>query len=246
MTPYEKWTLGGLWLGSVGTIGAVVYALFGATMRRWFNKPKLRFDISDKFPYCSLAMHGGTTESNEDLNVVEICASLVNLKKFCAQHSRVVCCGIYVLEANGKTFCQFISFRPRQFQWLDIAPERQNREIDIGQSVQHFVKIAEISKSLNEMAVNNQRMRQASPATVTIAIPNPHKPGTSYIRIPTEHNSVLIQTQVSCSGCSPWNYNVRIDWKGSSVDEFGKPGKLSVSLVGESEMKKLISSTEKR
>ena len=246
MTTYEKWTLAGMWLGSVGTVGAVVYALFGAAMRRWFNKPNLKFDISDKFPYCSLVMRGGTTESNDDLNVVEICASLVNSRKFCAQHSRVVCTGVYVLEANGKTFCPFMLFRPLRFQWLDVAPERQNLEIDIGQSVQHFVKIAEISKPLNEMAMNSQRMRQPQSATVTIAIPDPHKPGSSYVRVPAEHNCVLIKAQVSCSGCSPWNYNVRIDWKGCSVREFDNPGKLSVSLIDESEVTKLISSAEKR
>ena len=108
------------------------------------------------------------------------------------------------------------------------------------------IKIAEISKPLNEMAMNNQRMRQPQSATVTIAIPDPRKPGSSYVRVPAEHNCVLIKAQVSCSGCSPWNYNVRIDWKGCSVREFDNPGKLSASLIDESEVTKLISSAEKR
>ena len=246
MDTYQKWSLVGLWLGSIGTVGAVVYALFGAAMRRWVNKPNLEFDISGELPYCSLLKRGGTTESNSELNIIEICASIINTQKFCAQHSRVVCTGIYVLEANGKTFCPFIHFRPKQFQWLDIAPERQNLEIDIGQSVKHFVKIAEISKPQNEMAANNQRIKQPQQASVTVAIPNPHKPGSSYVRIPSEHSCVLIQIQVSCSGCTPKIYNVRIDWKGNSVNEFEKPGKLSVSSLDESDVNKLISSTERR
>ena len=53
MTPYEKWSLIGMWLGATGTCGAVVYALFGSIMKRWFNKPKLELHISDKFPHCA-------------------------------------------------------------------------------------------------------------------------------------------------------------------------------------------------
>ena len=246
MTPYEKWSLMGLWFGSIGTVGAVVYALFGAAMRRWFNKPKLELSITDKFPYCALVMRGETTESNSDLSIVEICASLVNLKKYCAQHSRVICTGVYVLEANGKTFCPFINFRPRQFRWMDIANERQNTEIDIGQSVQHFVKIAEISKPQNEMAANNEGTSQPQIASVTVAIPNPHKPGSSYVRIPSEHKCILIKVQVSCSGCTPINYNIQIDWKGNDVKDFARPGKLSVSLVDDPDNMKQIASSERR
>lgn len=246
MDTYQKMSLIGLWLGSIGTIGAVVYALFGAAMRRWFNRPKLKLDINGKFPYCALVIRGETTESNSDLNIVEICASLVNSKKFCAQHSRVTCIGVYVLEANGKDFCSFIDFRPRQFQWMDVANDRQNSEIDIGQSVQHFVKIAEISKPLNEMAANNGGASQQQFASVTIAIPNPHKPGASYVRIPFEHKCILIKVQVSCSGCVPQNYNIQIDWKGCDVNEFNKPGKLSVSLVSDQLLSKKLANTEKR
>lgn len=232
MDTYQKWSLIGLWLGSIGTVGAVVYALFGAAMKRWFNKPKLDLRITNQFPYCAPVMRGETTESNSELNIVEICASLVNSKKYCAQHCRVICNGIYVLEASGDEFCSFIDFRPRQFQWMDIANERQNTEIDIGQSVQHFVKIAEISKSLNEMRANSDGVSQQQIASVMIAIPDPRKPGLSYIRIPAEeHKCILIKVQVVCSGCLPKNYNIRIDWKGSDVNEFSKPGKLSVSLI---------------
>lgn len=77
---YQIWSLAGLWLGSIGTIGTVTYALFGAAMKRWFNKPKLGLTISDKFPHCALVRRGETTESNSDLDIVEICASLVNSK----------------------------------------------------------------------------------------------------------------------------------------------------------------------
>lgn len=246
MTTYEKWTLVGMWLGSIGTVGVVVYALFGAAMRRWFNKPKLELDISSAFPFCVKVKRGNVSASNSDLDVVEICASLVNTKKYCAQHSRVTCTGIYVLEANDKTFCPLIPLRPRQFQWMDVSSERVKSEIDIAQSVVHFVKIAEISKPQNEMAVNGQRSGTAKPASITIAVPNPNNPGSSYIRIPPEHKSVLIQTQVSCSGNSPICYNIRIDWKGSSVDEFKQPGKLKIDRISDDEARNLIAENTRR
>lgn len=94
MTTYEKWTLAGMWLGSIGTVGAVIYALFGAAMRRWFNKPKLELDISAKFPFCVKVERGNASASNSsDLDVVEICASLINTKNIV--HNIV---GLCVLE----------------------------------------------------------------------------------------------------------------------------------------------------
>ena len=246
MTTYEKLTLAGLWLGSIGTVGAVVYALFGAAMRRWFNKPKLELDISSDFPFCVKVKRGNASASNSDLDVVEICASLINTKKYCAQHSRVMCTGIYVLEANDKTFCPLIPLRPRQFQWMDVSTERVKSEIDIAQSVVHFVKIAEISKPQNEMAANGQRSGTAKPASITIAVPHPDNPSSSYIRIPPEYKSVLVQTQVSCSGNSPISYNIRIDWKGSSVGEFEQPGKLKIDRISDDEARTLITVTTRR
>lgn len=230
---YEEATLLGLWLGSIGTVGAVVYALFGTVMRRWFNNPNLEFNVSKDFPFCSVLERGGTTESTSDLDVIEICGSVINTKKYCAQHSRVMCIEICVLEADGRKFCPFIKFRPKQFQWLDVSSERQNMEIDIGQSVTQYVKIAEISNDQSEMTATNgtNQTAKSDGASITVAIPDPRKPGSSYVRIPFEHKCVLIKMQVICSGCSPKTYDVQIDWKGNSVNDFEQPGKLSVSSV---------------
>lgn len=246
MTTYEKWSLVGIWLGAFGTCGAVIYALFGSIMRRWFNKPCLELSITNEFPFCTKIKKVNVSASNSDLDIVEICASLINTKKYCAQHSRVVCTGIYVLEANDKTFCSFISLRPRQFQWIDISSDRIKNEIDIAQSVIHFVKIAEISKPQNEMAANGQRLNTARPATITIAVPNPDNPSSSYIRIPTEHKSILVKVQVSCSGNTPKCYTIRIDWKGSSVGEFDQPGKLKIAIIDEHEADSLLTEKTRR
>lgn len=161
----------------------------------------------------------------------------------------MICNGIYVLEANGNEFCPFIKFRPRQFQWMDIANERQSTEIDIGQSVQCFIKIAEISKPLNEMAANSKNddsVSQRQIASVVVAITDPHKPGASFIRIPSEHQCILIKVQVLCSDCAPRNYNIQINWQGRDVNELDRPGKLSVSLVDDPVSIKQSAYTERR
>lgn len=229
MTSYEMWTLIGMWVGSIGTIGAVIYALFGATMRRWFNKPKLEFNISREFPHCELIKYGGA-ESNQEQDIFEICATLVNQKKYCAQHSRVLCMGIEILEANGKRYCPLLKFRPRQFQWSGVSQERLDCELDIGQSVLHFVRIAEISLSRESMCPKDKMEVGSQAPSVAIAIPDPNKPGQGYIRVPADHHNIKIKVQVLCSGCDPRNYDILIDWKGSSVDDCKEPAKLSVTL----------------
>ena len=192
MTTYEKSALAAMWFSAIGTCGAVMYALFGAIMRRWFNTPKLEIAITDGFPHCALLKRSDPKVSNSDLDVIEICASLVNVKKWCAKNSRVMCNAIYVPEADGEKYCSFQKMRPQQFQWIDLPDDQSFSAIDIAQSVSHFVKIAEISKPQNIMSANESANKElkAGPASVTVAVRDGH--GKAYIRIPFEHKSTLI------------------------------------------------------
>lgn len=230
MTIYEKWSLVGLWLGSIGTICVAFCALFGAAWKQWISKPKLEFKIKNGFPYCELIKRGEATESDPKLDIFEICATLENQKKFCARHSRVLCSGISVLTANGRDYCSLLSFRPKQFQWSDVPSERQSGEMDIGQSVLHFVKIAEISRPLEGMGANSSVTVQPQAASVVVAIPDSSKSGQCYVRVPIEHTRIRIEVQVLCSGCDAQCYNILIDWKGKTIEECSDPAKLSVSL----------------
>ena len=244
MTTYEKWTLPAIWLGALGTCGTVVYALFGAMMRRWFNSPKLVLDISETFPHCMLVKRDNQKVSNSDFDVVEICASIVNTEKWCAKNSRVMCTSVYVPEADGAKYCKFVNIRPCQFQWLGVPPERCFGEIDIAQSVLYYAKIAEISKPQNEMSANGIIVRskgEFGAASVTVAVKE-HGGSGAYIRIPFEHKSVLIAVCVSCSGNKPINRYIKIDWKGSSVNEFEAPGKFKVISLSDKDGIQLIKS----
>ena len=230
-----------MWLSAIGTCGAVTYALFGAIMRRWFNNPKLQLEISEKFPFCLLKSHENPTVSNADYEVVEVCASIINLKKWCAKNCRVMCKAVYVPDAGGSTFCLYREMRPCQFQWVDFPDASSSRVIDIAQLVSHYVKVAEISNPQNEMSANEVLPSSFSeaPASISVSVYDTisRKP---YVWIPFEHKSALIAVCVSCSGNPPINHFIRIDWKGSKVREFDAAGKLKVSLLSEKDGLSLI------
>ena len=244
MTEYECISL---WLSgatALGTIGAVLYALYGSIMDRWFRNPKLELKIANAFPFCYYHKNDNGNDSDPVFENLEISAILVNSKEFNANHCQVLCKGIYVLEANKAKFTSYIKIRPSQFPWQNMDISRQNSVIDIEQSVDYYVKIAEISKPLNKMTSNGDKPVQNDKPSIKIAIPHPNGQGAGYIKIPYE--TVLVELQIVSSNSGPLTYGVRIDWRGDNISEFENKEIFTIALITGQELSTLISQEFKR
>lgn len=235
MTKYEIWMLLASWFAAVGTCGAVVFAMFSAALKRWFNSPKLTFHISESHPNCNLVSAVKPQAGNASFDYIEGCGYVQNSKRYCAQSCQVMCNELFVPDADGRKFCQLMKIRPRQFPWADIA-EGAFIQIDIPQSLHRYVKIFEI-KDVREQpsAPSNPVSRPSNITQIVVCL----MIGKDYIRIPAEYRSVILPMIITSSGIEPIKEYIRVDWKGSSVKEIDGPGKLKVSKLSEKEFLEL-------
>lgn len=143
MSSYEKWSLVAMFAGAIATFLAVAVALFGAKIKRFFEKPELVFSVSDDYS----AECYRSSDNGSDSDSFDICGTLTNNEKYCAEHTKVICNGIFIQEANKEKYCPLLkNFRQKQFEWLEVPMEKVFSEINIFHGVEYYVKIAEISQ----------------------------------------------------------------------------------------------------
>lgn len=234
---YNGVSLAAVVINALATSSAVVVALYGASLKQWRRRPKLKFDIFKNFPYCLPPKLNNSCESNEDSGAIEICGRLINEGINRARNVQVICTGFYINNADGSTFCKPYEIRSRQFQWVEISKESVDAVIDIIGGIDYFVKIGEISK-YSSLGENTQGEPEPKKPLIKIATLSSGKP--NYIQLKEDQNSVLIAIRIICDDSNPINLYVKIDWKGETVKDFDVPGKLGVSYLTEEEANKLI------
>lgn len=237
VTAHQFWTLCVEVVGVLGTWAAVLVALFGRSLCQMIFKPKLKLRVAEQFPYCMKLKKKNVTSSRFDFEVVEICGIVTNEKPFCAHRCKVMCLGIYVQDAAKTSFCEYKKIRPLQFQWIDFPFDKNEQAIDIAQSVENYVKLAEISKQEKLTSSGAPKGGASEDTTIAIAVSEYGNQECGYIRIPPENKSVVLKVQLSHAGNSPQHYNVRIDWQGRTVEEFGRLENLSVALIEDKNFK---------
>lgn len=229
------------WIESIATVAAVLCALFGQTFRRKIYKPKLVFKISNSEPHCLLLEQKEVTQSNVNYKVVEICGALTNLNNSCARNCRVLCTGLYLLDADNKSFVKAQALRQQQLPWSSIDRDNIKARIDIDKGTEYYVKIAEISQT-SEMVANGQKSQKNAITEIRIPISNQSVPSSSYLTLDENPRNVIVSIRVLCDDYDSSDYFIRIDWKGTDANDFYKPGKLTVSLIDEKEAKTIIKS----
>lgn len=234
---YNNISLAAVVINALATSCAVIVALYGASLKQWLKRPKLKFDISKNFPYCLPPKLNNSCESNEDSGIIEICGRLINEGTNRARNVQVICTGLYINDADESKFCKPYEIRSRQFQWIEISKESVDAVIDIIRGIDYFVKIAEISK-YSPLGENNKVESEPKKPVIKIASLSSGKP--NYIQLEEDKNRVLIAIRVICDDSDPINLYVKIDWKGEAVKDYDIPGKLSVSYLTEEEANKLI------
>lgn len=190
----ELWsTIVPAWLSAIGTVGAVLYALFGKTISQWFYRPQIKVSIKDKTPYVEVL------ELNQSSSVVDkeirIRISVENKGTYTASHSIVVIDQYYKWRQGGDTYLNVeltpIQIRdyqnktqeyiaPNLIYYFDIASIRKSDEIvksDSGSKSHQFYKL---------FIIGNKKPIKLGKGTfiIPIKISSPKmKTHTSYLRI---------------------------------------------------------------
>lgn len=227
MTSYEKWSLVAMYIGSVATSIAVIYALFGAAINRWFERPKLLFAIKKEY---FKEHYKSFSDSKSNLDSVDICGILTNEKHFCAERTKVICNGVYIREADEEKYCLLSKLHQKQFEWLEVPRERIYEEIDILNGIEYYVKVAEISQT-GEAGDNITPSNEPIEATIRLAFHNPKNSSTEFLKLKKNQRNILISIKILSSTCKPLQKFVQIDWKGEKVNEYSESSNLRVKVI---------------
>ena len=127
------------WLSSIGTIGAVLIALFQKPLASWIHRPKISVDCNDKTPYVE------TITNNADSSICEkglkIRVKVENTGKITADKCSVNIDCIYEKREKDDLYCrkEFLPIQLRDFRNTTIS--------EIAPHLVYLIDVATIQKS---------------------------------------------------------------------------------------------------
>lgn len=127
------------WLSAIGTLAAVFVALFGGTIKRWWNRPIIDMSIENCQPYIE-ELSNDTTDSSggEKRLVIRICVT--NSGKYTANNVVLNVDEYYKKQGSDSDYLHK-QFTPKQFK------DCNNAKLSvISPQLKYYVNIATIQK----------------------------------------------------------------------------------------------------
>ena len=127
------------WLTAIGTVCAVLVALFGGAIKKWINRPKIAISIDNNSPYIEEYIMGTTDNSiDEKRLVLRVC--ITNSGKYTADYAVLNVDEYYHKHGADSDFLRKM-FTPKQFK------DCNNAKLSvIAPNLKYYVNIATIQR----------------------------------------------------------------------------------------------------
>lgn len=127
------------WLTAIGTVCAVLVALFGGAIKKWINRPKIAISIDNNSPYIEEFTMGTTDNSiDEKRLVLRVC--ITNSGKYTADYAVLNVDEYYHKHGADSDFLRKM-FTPKQFK------DCNNAKLSvIAPNLKYYVNIATIQR----------------------------------------------------------------------------------------------------
>lgn len=222
----ELWLIG---FGSIGSLGAVVTALYLEPIKKFFYKPNLNLFVSNLSPLCIIGNVDAGAAGNEEF--IDICGKVWNAGGSTAEKCRIVCEEILTPGADMKySVSDDNRFRPLFFSWIGVG-EKQI-EMDIAVSDCGFFKLAEIRTRSSELgkAPDVGYASEISTPYLVVCLPN-RTFKNQFIQF-YDDKSVIVHFRIASVGLTAKERYVQIVWGGKSIEDFKThPEKLAITDV---------------
>lgn len=231
-------------IGAFGTVGSVIFAMFGADICKFLNSPRLDLEVSNLYPHADIG--AASIPGKESEECIEICADVKNIGASMAKECQVYCEKIYTEGADGKyTVNEKLRFRPITFNWIDGCTGKCDK-VDISMSLHRFVRLVEIrnedagefAKAPDPNAVGPNQVA-ASPC-IFVCLPDRYRQN-QYIKIERTCKSIIIPISVVCVGKKSLTKYIKIKWDGEKIGDYRtNHEKLAASPVSEGKLKDIL------
>ena len=139
------------WLTAIGTVFAVVVALFQKRFRDWYNRPKI--EISCKYNnQCMVEVNSGT-ESSDAGSEIRIRVKLENKGNYIANHAAMFIDTVYKKRDKEESYVKS-EFTPKQ-----IKDFRNTKPSSIAPHLQYYFDVASIHQ-YDSMATEDEQGKQ--------------------------------------------------------------------------------------
>lgn len=139
------------WITAIGTVLAVVVALFQKLLRDWYNRPKIEITCKDN-NQCMVENKAGT-ESSDSSNEIRIRVKLENKGNYIANHAAMFVDTVYKMREKEGSFVK-IEFTPKQ-----LKDFRNTKPSSIAPHLFYYFDVASIHQ-YDSMATEDQQGKQ--------------------------------------------------------------------------------------
>lgn len=137
------------WLTAIGTLGAVLVALFWNPIRKWWNRPQINISIANEEPFVEIVSKDSINSSSVDKNmVIRVC--ITNKGKYTADYAALNV-DEYLKKRDADSGYVRKVFTPKQFK------DCNNAKLSvIAPHLKYYVDIASVQK-FQGMASANEK-----------------------------------------------------------------------------------------
>lgn len=137
------------WLTAIGTLGAVLVALFWNPIRKWWNRPQINISIANEEPFVEIVSKDSINSSSVDKNmVIRVC--ITNKGKYTADYAALNV-DEYLKKRDADSGYVRKVFTPKQFK------DCNNAKLSvIAPYLKYYVDIASVQK-FQGMASANEK-----------------------------------------------------------------------------------------
>lgn len=208
----EFWRMVGQWLAAIGSIAVAILAIFGESIKRFFNNPKLRITFNcDKIHVREKLIE---SESEDIKKIKEIYLKIENIRSNKAADCQVFVDEIYKKIENSEEFTgEKLESSP--LLWTD----RLNKK-DILKLIPHYIKICEFRQIYTFLKEDpkSQTIQEDPYFELTLGIRDPKKEEGNYT---LKNGKYIIGIIVySSSMRKPIRYYLDLYWNGVNHDDF--------------------------
>lgn len=137
------------WLTAIGTLGAVLVALFWNPIRKWWNRPQINISIANEEPFVEIVSKDSINSSSVDKNmVIRVC--ITNKGKYTADYAALNV-DEYLKKRDADSGYVRKVFTPKQFKDCNNAKLSM-----IAPHLKYYVDIASVQK-FQGMASANEK-----------------------------------------------------------------------------------------
>ena len=223
-------------LGGILTFSAVLWALFGDSIRKSLQKSDLDFETGKEDSYCCF-IKDEVSVADLERTRLGICIKIINRSSVVATGCQLVSNEI-LASSDGIKFSKLKGICTAAFKW--VYEDGYETTIQIG--IDKFIRVVDIVKDVTKPGVvpgGASRVGSIEQTSIEVRVPD-HITNKGYINLGTGYKGVMFPVKLVSKTEELKIRYIQVIWQGSDLKDFRIADKLKIRCLTETEAAKDI------